>query len=489
MSEDQRDIRRRKLKMMVELGFDPHPDRFDVSHRHVDAAWLPDGETARVAGRILTIRRFGKLNFATLLDRSGTIQVSFEKGVLSDAGFTLATKLLETGDLIGVTGERWTPKSKEPTLRARSITPLAKCLEPMPEKYHGLNDIEICRRQRHLDLLSNPSTRDRFILRSRVVSAIRRFLDDHGFLEVETPMLQAAASGAAAKPFVTRHDALGRDFFLRISPETYLKRLIVGGLERVYEIGKNFRNEGIDPSHLQEFTMLECYAAYWNYRDNMRLVRELIQALLVQFNGSTRVTYQGIDLDFGGDWPEVSFIAAVRNETGIDLDTLRTRKALAAAISRQYPDIDCDAFQSYPALVDGLYKAVVRPKLIQPTFLVHHPSELVPLARRNAKEEHVLDMFQVVVNTWEIVKAYSELTDPDEQQRRMVSQQIYRSQGDQETMMMEEDYIQSMKYGMPPNSGLGMGIDRLLCLMTDTASLKDVVLFPMMRGVTDSVET
>ena len=478
---DLRESRLRNLAEQRVLGINPYQDRFDTTHTLQAAYEAADGTPVTLAGRLLTRRSFGKLVFATILDGTGRLQISFEKTSLSAEMFRLGEKLVDLGDYIGFTGEMWTTRRGERTARVLDLTPLSKALRPLPEKWHGLQDPDTRYRQRYLDLIASPATTDRFLLRSRVITFIRRYLDDHRFLEVETPILQTASSGAAARPFVTRHAALGRDLYLRISPETYLKRLIVGGLERVYEIGKNFRNEGIDASHLQEFTMLEWYVAYWNYRDNMRFVKDLIQALLNEFAGGTSITYQGVKLDFGGDWPEVPYYDAIEAESGISLDQLRTREELGRAVKARFPDIKTDACKSYPALVDALYKRVVRPGLVQPTFLFHHPTELVPLARRNDANPRILDMFQVVVNSWEIVKAYSELIDPVEQRSRMLEQQSYRDQGDDETMMMEEDYLVCMEHGMPPNSGLGLGIDRLVAILVDAETLRDVVYFPALR--------
>ncbi|HLK11685.1 MAG TPA: lysine--tRNA ligase [Candidatus Binatia bacterium] len=478
MTDDLRRARLEKLEKLRALGVPAYAERFDCTHVLADAMRLPDGAAVRVAGRLLTLRSFGRLAFAHVMDRSGRAQVSFERGVLS-AQDDAVVRLLDLGDFVGIEGELWTTQKGERTVRTRRLSFLAKSLRPLPEKWHGLKDHELRYRRRYLDLIANPDTRDRFTLRSRVIRLVRAFLDARGFLEVETPILQAAASGAAARPFVTRHEALDRPLYLRISPETYLKRLVVGGLERVYEIGKNFRNEGMDPSHLQEFTMLEWYAAYWSYRENMTLVRELIQHVVREVTGGTRVECAGVPIELGGDWPEVSFTDAVRERAGVDLAALDTWEKLAPVARAR--GLDPDQLPSYPALVDGLYKRAVRPHLVGPVFLVHHPAELVPLARRSSANPRVLDMFQVVVNSWEIVKAYSELIDPVEQRARMLEQQAYRERGDAETMMMEDDYIECMEYGMPPNSGLGLGIDRLVALLAGAESLRDVVLFPAMR--------
>jgi lysyl-tRNA synthetase class 2 len=487
VSTDYRQFRIDKLAKLRESSIVP-ASHFEASHCLAEIGSLDDETPARVSGRLVAIRSFGKLVFAHLQDRTGRAQVSFEKNVLDPELFARVGKLLDVGDFVGVEGEVWTTRKGERTVRARDVVVLAKGLRPLPEKWHGLQDREARARRRYLDLLANPETHQRFVLRSKVVSFIRRYLDGQGFLEVETPILQAASSGAAARPFETHHHALDRDLFLRISPETYLKRLVVGGLERVYEIGKNFRNEGIDPSHLQEFTMLEWYVAYWSYRDNMRFVQAMTQAILQEFTGGLTLEREGVTLDFSGDWPEVDYVGAVREATGIDILELRDHDSLTRVVKERLPGVEAEKYPSYPGLVDALYKRTVRPNLIQPCFLVRHPAELVPLARRSDDDPRLLDMFQVVANRWEMVKAYSELVDPLEQRERMLEQQTYRDQGDDETMMMEEDYLECMEYGMPPISGLGLGIDRLMAFLTGAESLRDVVLFPSLRddeGVVD----
>lgn len=481
MADDLIQARLDKLARLRELGLEPYQDQFPVSHSLQMALTEPDGTAVRVAGRLMTIRKFGKLAFAHLQDGSGRGQVSFQLGVLPPEEMERVKKLLDVGDSLGIEGELWTTRKGERTVQTHRLELLSKALRPLPEKWHGLKDDEARSRRRYLDLIANDETRERFVLRSKVISFIRRFLEANDFLEVETPILQVASSGAAAKPFVTHHAALDRELFLRVAPETYLKRLIVGGFERVYELGKNFRNEGIDASHLQEFTMLEWYAAYWNYRDNMRFVQELLQSVVEEFCGGTEIRFRGQLLDFGGDWPEISYVEAVEEETGINVLEHPTRDSLAAEVKAKIADLDVTAYPSTPALVDALYKATVRPKLQQPCFLTHHPAELVPLARRSSSDPRVLDMFQVLVGSWEIVKSYSELIDPLEQYQRMSAQRQYREAGDEETMMTELDYIECMEYGMPPNSGLGLGIDRLIALLTGSETLRSVVFFPSMR--------
>ncbi len=476
-------IRQERLSRLDELaraGVSP-ADRYAISHTLSDAAGLADGAAVRVAGRLTAVRDFGKLAFGDLTDRSGRLQVSFEAAVLGDEGQAAVMNMIDVGDFVGVAGEMFTSKKGERTVRAADVTLLAKALRPLPDKWAGVRDVETVVRQPYLAMMSSPEVRERLLLRARLVRLLRRFLDERGFVEFETPILQAVPAGASARPFITHHRARDVPLYLRIAPETFLKRLLVGGFDRVYEIGKNFRNEGIDPSHLQEFTMLEWYAAYWNYRDNMELTREMVQSVLVDLLGTTTVEHDGATLDFGGDWPEVDYRDAVADATGIDLRVVRTREDLAAAVAEAVPGLDPDGYPSYPSLVDALYKRTVRPQLVQPTFLTGHPAELVPLARRSAEDPACLDMFQLVAASWELVKGYSEVNDPLEQAARMREQAEFREQGDEEAAMFEWDYVEAMEYGMPPNSGVGLGVDRLLALLTGAASLREVVAFTVVR--------
>jgi lysyl-tRNA synthetase, class II len=459
-------------------------ERAEVDGRsHEDVVELgAAAPTDRVAGRVMLWRHMGKRLFGTLQDGSGRLQVSLFRDELDPEEYQALAKGVRLGDFVGIEGYRYVTGKGEPSVGARQVTVLQKALEPMPDKWAGVHDTDVRYRKRYLDLLSNDESRQRFLVRSRLIAFIRRWLDDRGFLEVETPMLQAAASGAAARPFSTHHNALDRDFYLRISPETYLKRVVAGGFDRVYEIGRNFRNEGIDASHLQEFTMLEWYAAYWDYTDNMAAIRQLVIDALKAITGSTTVQFGDTTLDFGAEWPVHDYRTLVADATGIDLREVRDVQALRAAILERGIAEDLVEAPSYAALVDLLYKRTVRPKLVQPCFLVHHPAELVPLARRNDDDPAVLDMFQVVVAGWEIVKAYSELVDPVEQEQRLLEQVALREAGDDETMMMEDDFIEAMRHGMPPMSGLGLGIDRFVALVTDAPTLRDVVLFPLLRA-------
>jgi lysyl-tRNA synthetase class 2 len=445
-----------------------------------DAKGAPDGTAVRLAGRVVLWRRMGGLVFGHIQDRSGRVQISLSRTDLGDDTVRQWSRSVKIGDFVGVAGTLYTTRRGERTVAVSELAVLNRTTRALPDKWQGMSNVEARYRRRYLDLLVNAESRERFRTRVRVIRRIRRFLEDNDFLEVETPILQEAASGAAARPFVTRHNTLGEDFYLRISPETLLKRVVVGGFERIYELGRNFRNEGMDSSHLQEFTMLEWYAAYWDYRDNMAFVRELILAVLDDVLGTRTITYGGTKLDFGGDWPELDYRTEIARRTGIDLTVVRDLPTLRERVACL--GLDVGEAASYAGLVDLLYKKTVRPQLVQPCFLMHHPVELVPLARRSDCDPTRLDSFQVVVNGWEIVKAYSELIDPVEQRRRLDEQTALREAGDDETMMMEEDFIEAMEYGMPPMSGLGIGIDRFIALLTDAPTLRDVVLFPVMRG-------
>lgn len=460
-----------------------YPGKFEKNLTCKEVGQLADGTTdVRAAGRLMSFRVMGKLVFANIQDYSGRVQISIQVDKVGQEEFSFLTHHLDIGDHIGVQGTTYTTKKGEKTVQVEKLMLLSKSLRTLPEKWHGLKDPELKARYRFLDLIMSEETRKRFHIRAELVRFTRNFLNQHRFTEVETPILQSASSGASARPFVTHHNALDMPLYLRIAPETYLKRLIAGGYDRVFEIGKCFRNEGIDPSHLQEFTMLEFYAAYWDYRDNMRFSQQLIQELLMQTVGSLQITYQGQTLDFSGDWPEITYRDLVLKYTGIDLDRVGSLEQLQSLIREKGFDLPFDKYVGTGALIDALYKKYCRPHLIQPVFLTKHPTELVPLARRSDENPKVLDMFQVVVNTWEIVKAYSELVDPMDQKARMLEQAELAKAGDDEAMMLEEDFILAMEYGMPPISGLGMGIDRIGALLTDSLNIRDLVYFPSLRA-------
>ncbi|HYC79352.1 MAG TPA: lysine--tRNA ligase [Planctomycetota bacterium] len=481
--EDQREVRVQKLARLRDAGINPYPERFDRTHLLAEAQSLPPGtKPVRVSGRLMTVRVMGKLSFATLSDVSGRCQISVQRDDVGEAFYRdVWKKLIDLGDFVGVEGEAYVTNAGEPTIRASSITFLGKTLRPLPEKWHGLSDRETCYRQRYLDLAMNRETLERFLLRSRIVKSMRTFLEEHRFVEIDTPALAPKASGAAARPFKSRHHALDMEVFLRIAPETYLKRAVVGGFDRVFEFARCFRNEGMDPSHLQDFTMLEWYAAYWNYEDNMRFTQALVQHVVRETLGTTRMTLRGREVDFGGEWPRYGFRDLILRDAGIDIDAFPDADALRAEIRRRGVELEDVDDLGRGNLIDQLYKKVSRPKLVGPAFLTEHPVDLSPLARRNDARPQVCDRFQLVVAGWEIVNAYSELVDPLDQRRRFEEQARLKESGDEEAMDMDEDYLLAMEHGMPPMSGFGLGIDRFCCLLSDQDNLRDVVLFPLMR--------
>jgi lysyl-tRNA synthetase class 2 len=372
-------------------------------------------------------------------------------------------------------------RTGEITIEADEVVFLGKALRPLPEKWHGITDQELCYRQRYLDLIMNEETRDRFLLRSRLVSELRRLLDGNGFLEVETPVLMTKASGALARPFVTHHNSLDMQCFLRIAPETYLKRLIVGGFERVYEFARCFRNEGMDPSHLQDFTMLEYYVAYWSYEENMDFTQRVLSELVERCFGSLEAARLATGIDWGGEWPRIGVGELIERESGIRISDHETADSLRAVVAGAGLGLEGVEKLGRGALIDQLYKKVGRRSLVEPTFLVRHPIDLSPLARRNDHDPTVADRFQLVVKGWEIVNAYSELVDPIDQRARLEDQARLKAGGDSEAMEMDEDYLLAMEHGMPPMSGWGMGIDRVVALLTGAENLRDVVFFPLLR--------
>ncbi|MBL9086849.1 MAG: lysine--tRNA ligase [Planctomycetia bacterium] len=486
MANDQREVRLQKLEALRTAGIRPYADRYPTSHS-LDAARkeaeTTEGTKVRVAGRVMTARAFGQLTFVHLQDASGRCQVALDASVVGADALARFDKLVDLGDFVGIEGTTWKTKKGEPTVRATGWTFLAKALRPLPEKWHGLSDRETCYRERHLDLLVNPETRARFKLRSRLVRELRAYLDAHGFEEVETPVLAAKATGALARPFLTHHNALNIQCALRIAPETWLKKCVAGGIDRVYEVARCFRNEGMDPSHLQDFTMCEWYAAYWDFRDNMDFTQGLILHLIDHAVGSRRIRWGANEIDFTPPWPRVSLRDLVLKDSGIDYDACPDAASLRAAIARKGIRLDRDDLDQLGRgnLIDVLYKKVSRPKLVSPVFVTGHPLDLSPLARRNDDVPSVVDRFQLVVNTWEIVNAYSELVDPVDQRGRFEQQMSARAAGDDEAMEIDEDYLACMEHGMPPMSGWGMGIDRFVCLVTGQENLRDAVLFPLMR--------
>lgn len=488
---DERSVRIDKLNKIREQGVNPYPDRAEKTHTLEEAANLAEGtQDVQLYGRLMLKRVFGKLIFATIQDFSGRMQIALDKNKYDNEKFKFFQKLVDVGDFVSFKGEIFKTHKGEITLNTTEFTLLSKAIRPLPEKFHGITDLESRSRQRYLDLTMDASTKERFKKRIDIIKTMRNYLDDNEFIEVETPVLQAKPSGAMAKPFKTHHNALDIDLFMRIAPETYLKRCIAGGFERVYEFARCFRNEGMDPSHLQEFTLLEFYAAYWNYEDNMKFTEELIKHVLQKVHGSLEIEYKGTKIDFSGEWPRYSFKELILQHAGIDIDEHPEKESLIKAIKEKKIVLEEVDFKTIGRgnLIDQLYKKVARPKMINPQFLIHHPLDLSPLARKNDDNELITDRFQLVVNSWEVVNAYSELVDAIDQRDRLIKQAEARIKGDDEAMIMEEDFIVCMEYGMPPISGWGMGIDRFTALLTNQENLREVVLFPLMRPQEGSVK-
>ncbi|MFO1445348.1 lysine--tRNA ligase [Bacillus sp. Bva_UNVM-123] len=484
MSNEQMDLRIEKIEALKSQGISVYPERFSTNYELYEASLLDDGISGvRVAGRIVGIRNFSKLTFITISNIDGGLQLLLKKEEVGEAVFNEFQKVIDIGDFIGVEGLMYTTKSNEKTLRIHYYVFLGKAFRTLPEKWHGLTSIETRYRQRYLDLIMTKETQSRLLTRTKMVRAIRRFFEEQHFLEVETPVLQHTSSGALAKPFKTFHHSLDTELNLRIAPETYLKRLIIGGFTKVFEFAKCFRNEGISPQHLQEFTMVEGYAAYWNYEDTMKLMRKMLLFVLEQTFNTTVITIQGQSIDFSLDWTIVSFRDLILRDVGIDIDLYPDVKDLLQEMKKRNIDINHMDIESLGRgnLIDLLYKKVSRPQMIHPTFLIQHPIDLSPLARANDHNPALTDRFQLVVNGSEIINAYSELVDPLEQRKRLEAQAFLKSNGDLEAMEMDEDYLTAMEYGMPPISGFGFGIERLLMVLTESDTIKDCVLFPLTK--------
>ena len=488
MSDYEREARRAHLDALREQGIDPFPAQAGECQRiaavreswgDVSAEALDEEKPATaVAGRLMAKRKFGKLIFLRLLENGESIQVSARKQEMEPAAFEFV-KALDIGDFVRVEGTVWRTKTDELTIDARALQMLAKSLRPLPEKWHGLTDVEVRFRQRYLDLLVNEEARRIALLRSRVVSAMRAFLDERGFIEVETPSLQPLYGGAAARPFVTHHNTYDQDLYLRISDELYLKRLIVGGLDRVYEIGHNFRNEGVSRKHSPEFTMMECYQAYADYRDMMDLTEQMVQFVANRVLGTTSVAYQGTTLEFGGRWPRISLGDAIEERTGIDILEAKDLASLREA-TRKAGHHPSDA-PTWGVLVDDLFSEHVEPHLIQPIFITDHPVELSPLAKRSRLDPRLVERFEPYTAGMEIGNAFSELNDPVDQRARFEEQAKAGAEGDEEAHPVDENYLTAMEHGMPPTGGLGIGVDRLVMVLADAPSIRETVLFPHVK--------
>lgn len=481
---EQEQVRRNKLNEISKFC-NPYPEKYERTHELKDVKTLDDGTSnVKIAGRIVFMRKMGKLSFVRLRDIEGDCQLELKIDVLGEEKYNFFKTLVDVGDFLGAEGEIFTTQTGEKTLRVKAFEFLGKALKPLPEKFHGLTDIEMIYRNRYVDLIMNEESRNRFLFRSHLIWEIRKFMDEHGYIEIETPVLCSQPSGALARPFITHHNALDIDMYLRIAPETYLKRAVIGGFTRVYEIARNFRNEGMDPSHLQDFTAIEGYGAYLNFEDNIKLMQDMIKTIVKKLFGKLEVSINGKVVDISGDWPAISMRDLILKYSSIDIKEYNTQESLLKKIKEEKLDIDSETpleDLGYGNLVDQLYKKVARPNVIEPIFLTEHPISLSPLARANDNDKNLTDRFQLIINGAEIINGYSELVDPIEQESRLLEQASLKDAGDEEAMMMDYDYIGAMEYGMPPISGWGLGIDRLVQILTSAENIRDCVLFPLMK--------
>ena len=491
-----RETRLEKAKALRELGIGPYALRFEPSHRtailQADHADLAKGEdrlvTVSVAGRVMTRRVMGKLAFFTLADETGTIQLFLEKATLNavaveepaSGDFDQLISLVDSGDWIGVTGTLRRTDRGELSVKVQQWKILSKALQPLPDKWHGLADVEKRYRQRYLDLIVSPHSRETFRRRALMVSAIRRWLDDRDFLEIETPVLQAEAGGAEARPFITHHNTLDLPLYLRIATELHLKRLVVGGFERVYELGRIFRNEGTSTRHNPEFTTVEVYQAYADYIDMMDLTEQLVASVCTQICGSTRIIYQGSEIDLTPPWRRATMHELVQEATGLNFISFADRSAAASAMLQAGLEVSPKA-DSVGRLLNEVFEQAVEDSLIQPTFVLDYPLEISPLARQHRSKPGLVERFELFIVGRETANAFSELIDPLDQRQRLEAQQLRRQAGDLEANGVDEDFLQALEVGMPPTGGLGIGIDRLVMLLTDSPSIRDVIAFPLLR--------
>lgn len=478
--EELMKIRRAKLDEMYKQGINPYGQRFERTHstREIIANFDQLAETeTRIAGRIMSFRTHGKASFADLADQSGRIQLYIRIDQVGEAKYEQFSKL-DIGDIIAVQGRIFRTRRGEISVEVYDFQMMSKSLRPLPDKWHGLKDVETRYRQRYLDLIVNPDVRQVFETRSRIIQALRIYLLERGFLEVETPMLNVIAGGAAAKPFITYHNALDMELYMRIAPELYLKRLLVGGFEKVFEIGKNFRNEGISTKHNPEFTSVEIYQAYADVSDMMKLTEELVAHIAREVLGTTEIQFGDYTINLAPPWPRLPMLEAVKQYSGVDLTGLDDAEARKLARDK---GLQVEPNASYAQVLEEFFDTYVEPKLIQPVFITDHPVEISPLAKRKKDNPQLTERFEPFVVTWEIANGFSELNDPIDQADRFRKQMEKRASGDEEAHMMDEDFIVALEYGMPPAGGLGIGIDRLVMLLTNSHSIRDVILFPHMR--------
>ena len=478
---EQEQIRRQKLEQLRDLGVEPYGSKYPATHQSIEIIngfSVLDGQTVKLSGRLMSVRGHGKASFANLQDESGRIQIYVR---LNDVGENLykVFELLDIGDLIGIAGEVFRTRRGEVTIAVKELKLLAKSLRPLPEKWHGLTNVDLRYRQRYLDLIVNPEVKNTFILRSKIVQEIRRYLNERGFLEVETPVMHPLAGGAAARPFITHHNALNMNLYLRIATELHLKRLIVGGMDKVYELGRIFRNEGIDTKHNPEFTTIEIYQAQADYEDMMKLTENMIAEVALNILGTLKVNYQDQELDLTPPWPRLTMIEAINKYTGLDFNVIQTDEQ--AQLVAKERGLELNSGTTRGEIINTFFEEFVEEHLFQPTFIIDYPIEVSPLAKRKADDPNFTYRFEAFMAKSEIANAFTELNDPFDQRQRFEQQMAKRAAGDEEAHMLDEDFLQALEYGMPPTGGLGIGIDRLVMMLTNSSSIRDVILFPTMR--------
>jgi len=481
-------VRREKLKALKEAGKNPFDIvKYDVTH-HTDEIKnnfeTMEGQFVSVAGRIMSRRDMGKASFIDIQDRNGRIQIYIRTNDVGEESYKEFKTYYDIGDIIGVKGTVFKTKMGEISIHATEITLLTKSLQPLPEKWHGLKDTDLRYRKRYVDLIVNPEVRDTFIKRTKIIQCVRKFFDDRGFLEVDTPVLATIASGAAARPFITHSNALGIDLYLRIATELYLKRLIVGGFEKVYEMGKDFRNEGISVRHNPEFTMIELYEAYADYNDMMKYCEECIAYCAQEVLGTTKIIYQGTEIDLTPPWERITMIDAVKKYSGVDFREIKTDEAAREIAKKLNVEDELKKDLKYCTwgdILNAVFEAYVQEHLIQPTFIIDYPVEISPLTKAKKDDPSITERFEAFIYGREIANAYSELNDPIVQRERFLQQLRDREYGDDEAYAMDEDFIHALEVGMPPTGGMGIGIDRLIMFLTDSYSIRDVILFPTMK--------
>ena len=476
-------IRREKLAELQEQGKDPFEiTKYDRTNSagEIKANYEAfEQKDVAVAGRIIAKRIMGKASFCTILDSDEKIQSYVSINDLGEEAYK-AFKTFDIGDIIGIKGFVFKTKTEEISVHAKEVVLLTKSLRPLPEKFHGLKDVDLRYRQRYVDLIVNPEVKETFKLRSRIITEIRNILDSKGYLEVETPTLSTIAGGATAKPFITHHNTLDLDMYLRIAPELYLKRLIVGGIDKVYEIGKNFRNEGMDIRHNPEFTAMELYASYQDYNDMMDITEEIFRTVAEKILGKTVINYQGTEIDLGTKWKRITMIDAIKEVTGVDFNSIETDEEAIAIAKEKHVEIE-ESKQTRGYIINAFFEEFVEETLIQPTFICDYPVEVSPLTKKKPSDKRLTERFECFIGGREYGNAYSELNDPIDQYERFVEQLKQRDAGDEEANMMDEDFVAALEYGMPPTGGLGIGIDRMIMLLTDAASIRDVIFFPTMK--------